>query len=341
MLADVKEWLREEPRQALALGISAVALLLSFLEVVPGPVDPAWLAVLLCGVPIIKEGAEGLFTRFDIKADVLVSLALLASVIIGEIFAAGEVAFIMQLGALLEEAGLACGVGDEGGFAPNLKNHDEAFSYIVKAIEEAGYIPGSEVALAIDAAASEFYQDGKYVLKGENKTFNNAEMAQWLAEFTSKYPLISIEDGMAESDWDGWGMLTASLGERTQLVGDDVFVTNPSILAEGIAEGVANSILIKLNQIGTVTETLDTIEMAKEAAYTTVVSHRSGETEDSFIADLAVGVNAGQIKTGSLCRSERMAKYNQLLRIEEELGDGAEFFGPMLAEYYALDESED
>ena len=222
-----------------------------------------------------------------------------------------------------------------------LENHDEAFSYIVKAIEEAGYIPGSEVALAIDAAASEFYQDGKYVLKGENKTFNNAEMAQWLAEFTSKYPLISIEDGMAESDWDGWGMLTASLGERTQLVGDDVFVTNPSILAEGIAEGVANSILIKLNQIGTVTETLDTIEMAKEAAYTTVVSHRSGETEDSFIADLAVGVNAGQIKTGSLCRSERMAKYNQLLRIEEELGDGAEFFGPMLAEYYALDESED
>ena len=242
---------------------------------------------------------------------------------------------------LLEKDGHVTSVGDEGGFAPNLKNHDEAFSYIVKAIEEAGYIPGSEVALAIDAAASEFYQDGKYVLKGENKTFNNAEMAQWLAEFTSKYPLISIEDGMAESDWDGWGMLTASLGERTQLVGDDVFVTNPSILAEGIAEGVANSILIKLNQIGTVTETLDTIEMAKEAAYTTVVSHRSGETEDSFIADLAVGVNAGQIKTGSLCRSERMAKYNQLLRIEEELGDGAEFFGPMLAEYYALDESED
>ena len=222
---------------------------------------------------------------------------------------------------LLEKDGHVTSVGDEGGFAPNLKNHDEAFSYIVKAIEEAGYIPGSEVALAIDAAASEFYQDGKYVLKGENKTFNNAEMAQWLAEFTSKYPLISIEDGMAESDWDGWGMLTASLGERTQLV--------------------ANSILIKLNQIGTVTETLDTIEMAKEAAYTTVVSHRSGETEDSFIADLAVGVNAGQIKTGSLCRSERMAKYNQLLRIEEELGDGAEFFGPMLAEYYALDESED
>ncbi|WP_297216910.1 phosphopyruvate hydratase [uncultured Desulfovibrio sp.] len=239
---------------------------------------------------------------------------------------------------ILEKDGYSTGVGDEGGFAPNFKNHDEAFSYLIKAIEEAGYNPGSEVALAIDAAASEFYQDGKYVLKGENLSLNNAEMAQWLEEFTKKYPLISIEDGMAEGDWDGWGMLTASLGDRIQLVGDDVFVTNPSILAEGIAEGVANSILIKLNQIGTVTETLDTIEMAKEAAYTTVISHRSGETEDSFIADLAVGVNAGQIKTGSLCRSERMAKYNQLLRIEEELGDGAEFFGPMLAEYYALDE---
>ncbi len=235
---------------------------------------------------------------------------------------------------ILEKDGHSTGVGDEGGFAPNFKSHDEAFSYLIKAIEEAGYNPGSEVALAIDAAASEFYKEGKYVLKGENLSLNNAEMAQWLEEFTRKYPLISIEDGMAEGDWDGWSMLTGSLGDRIQLVGDDVFVTNPAILAEGIAEGVANSILIKLNQIGTVTETLDTIEMAKEAAYTTVISHRSGETEDSFIADLAVGVNAGQIKTGSLCRSERMAKYNQLLRIEEELGDGAEFFGPMLAEYY-------
>ena len=235
---------------------------------------------------------------------------------------------------ILEKDGHSTGVGDEGGFAPNFKSHDEAFAYLIKAIEEAGYNPGSEVALAIDAAASEFYKDGKYVLKGENLSLNNAEMAQWLEEFTRKYPLISIEDGMAEGDWDGWSMLTNSLGDRIQLVGDDVFVTNPAILAEGIAEGVANSILIKLNQIGTVTETLDTIEMAKEAAYTTVISHRSGETEDSFIADLAVGVNAGQIKTGSLCRSERMAKYNQLLRIEEELGDGAEFFGPMLAEYY-------
>ena len=245
------------------------------------------------------------------------------------------------LQAILKKDGHVTSVGDEGGFAPNLKNHDEAFSYIVKAIEEAGYIPGSEVALAIDAAASEFYQDGKYVLKGEDKTFNNAEMAQWLAEFTSKYPLISIEDGMAESDWDGWGMLSAALGDHVQLVGDDVFVTNPAILAEGIDQGVGNSILIKLNQIGTVTETLDTIEMAKEASYSTVVSHRSGETEDSFIADLAVGVNAGQIKTGSLCRSERMAKYNQLLRIEEELGDDADFFGPIMAEYYLQLEDED
>ena len=241
---------------------------------------------------------------------------------------------------ILQADGHVTSVGDEGGFAPNLKSHDEAFAYIIKAIEEAGYNPGSEIVLAIDAAASEFYQDGKYVLKGENRTFSSAEMTAWLEEFTRKYPLISIEDGMAEGDWDGWKMLTSSLGD-IQLVGDDVFVTNPSILAEGINEGVGNSILIKLNQIGTVTETLDTIEMAKEAAYTTVISHRSGETEDSFIADLAVGVNAGQIKTGSLSRSDRMAKYNQLLRIEEELGDGAEFFGPMLAEYYALSDSDD
>ncbi len=245
------------------------------------------------------------------------------------------------LAAILKADGHVTSVGDEGGFAPNLKNHDEAFSYMMKAIEQAGYNPGTEVALAIDVASSEFYQDGKYVLKGENKTFTNAEMTEWLAEFTRRYPLISIEDGMAENDWEGWAMLTTTLGDHVQLVGDDLFVTNSSILAEGIAEGVANSILIKLNQIGTVTETLDTIEMAKEAGYTTVVSHRSGETEDSFIADLAVGVNAGQIKTGSLSRSDRMAKYNQLLRIEEELGDDAEFFGPMLAEYYGLGHGDD
>ncbi len=244
------------------------------------------------------------------------------------------------LKALLAADGHVTSVGDEGGFAPNLKNHDQAFSYIMRAIEEAGYIPGSEVALAIDAAASEFYKDGKYVLAGENKTFSNQEMVHWLGEFTEKYPLISIEDGLAESDWDGWRLLSANMGENIQIVGDDIFVTNPDILAEGISEGVGNSILIKLNQIGTLTETMDTIEMAKEAAYTTVISHRSGETEDSFIADLAVGVNAGQIKTGSLCRSDRVAKYNQLLRIEEELEDSATYFGPMMAEYFALSDEE-
>jgi len=240
------------------------------------------------------------------------------------------------LKTILAKDGHVTSVGDEGGFAPNLKSHDEAFAYIIKAIEEAGYKPGEDVFLAIDAASSEFYENGKYILKGENKTFTNAEMTVWLEEFTQKYPLISIEDGMAENDWDGWGMLTVSLGDKIQLVGDDLFVTNPAILAEGIEKGIANSILIKLNQIGTVTETLDTIEMAKEHGYTTVISHRSGETEDSFIADLAVAVNSGQIKTGSLCRSERMAKYNQLLRIEEELEDEADFYGPTLQAVYMM-----
>ncbi len=242
------------------------------------------------------------------------------------------------LRTILAADGHVTSVGDEGGFAPNLKNHDQAFEYIMRAIEESGYIPGSEIALAIDAAASEFYKDGKYILAGENKTFGNEEMVHWLAEFTEKYPLISIEDGLAESDWDGWRILSSNIGENIQLVGDDIFVTNSDILAEGISEGVGNSILVKLNQIGTLTETMDTIEMAKEAAYTTVISHRSGETEDSFIADLAVGVNAGQIKTGSLCRSDRTAKYNQLLRIEEELDESATYFGPMMAEYFALNE---
>lgn len=245
------------------------------------------------------------------------------------------------LAAILKADGHVTSVGDEGGFAPNLKNHDEAFSYIMRAIQEAGYNPGTEVALAIDAAASEFYKDGKYVLASEGKSLSSDEMAAWLAEFTRKYPLISIEDGMAENDWEGWGHLTRELGENIQLVGDDLFVTNPSILAEGIAEGIANSILIKLNQIGTVTETLDTIEMAKQAAYATVISHRSGETEDSFIADLAVGVNAGQIKTGSLSRSDRLAKYNQLLRIEEELDDTAMYYGPVMGANFAFNEPED
>ena len=244
------------------------------------------------------------------------------------------------LKALLAADGHMTAVGDEGGFAPNLKSHDEAFQYIIKAIEQAGYRPGSEISLAIDAAASEFYKDGKYVLSGENKSLSSDEMVAYLADFTNRYPLISIEDGLAESDWEGWKKLTYELGERIQLVGDDIFVTNPDILAEGIDQGIANSILIKLNQIGTVTETLDTIEMAKQAAYTTVVSHRSGETEDSFIADLAVAVNAGQIKTGSLCRSDRLAKYNQLLRIEEELEDSAIYYGPVMAGQWYDEEPE-
>jgi len=242
---------------------------------------------------------------------------------------------------ILAKDGHVTSVGDEGGFAPNLKDHNQAFAYIMKAIEETGYIPGSEVALAIDAAASEFYKDRKYVLTGEKKKLPSKDMIKWLAEFTEKYPLISIEDGLAEGDWEGWRSLTVAIGDSVQIVGDDLFVTNPAILAEGIAEGLGNSVLVKLNQIGTVTETLDAIEMAKEAGYTTIISHRSGETEDSFIADLAVAVNAGQIKTGSLCRSDRIAKYNQLLRIEEELGDTATYYGPMIAEYFDLTDDSD
>ncbi len=236
------------------------------------------------------------------------------------------------LKGLLAADGHVTSVGDEGGFAPNLQSHEEAFQYIIKAIEKAGYKPGPDIALAIDAAASEFYRDGKYVFAGEGREFDAAGLVDYYAEMCAKYPLVSIEDGLAEGDWDGWAVLTDKLGERIQLVGDDVFVTNPDILAEGIEKGCANSILIKLNQIGTLTETLDTIELAKNAAYTNVVSHRSGETEDNFIADLAVAVNAGQIKTGSLCRSDRLAKYNQLLRIEEDLAEDGIYYGPILGE---------
>ncbi len=242
---------------------------------------------------------------------------------------------------LLDRDGHVTSVGDEGGFAPNLKSHDEAFQYLMSAIEEAGYNPGSEVALAVDVAASEFYKDGKYVLKGENLEFNSEQMVDWLADFAARYPLVSIEDGMDESDREGWKLLTVRLGTDIQLVGDDVFVTNPAILAEGIEDGIANAILIKVNQIGTLTETMDTIELAKEAAYSTVISHRSGETEDSFIADLAVAVNGGQIKTGSLSRSDRIAKYNQLLRIEEELDETAIYYGPILASHFGLDVDEE
>ncbi len=232
---------------------------------------------------------------------------------------------------ILHKDGLATSVGDEGGFAPNFASHEQAFKYILKAIEEAGYEPGSQIALAIDAAASEFYKDGKYHFAGENKILTARELTDYYADLADKFPLVSIEDGLAEGDWDGWEALSDTLGDRLQLVGDDIFVTNPALLADGIMRGVGNAILIKLNQIGTLTETMDCIEMAKEASYATVISHRSGETEDSFIADLAVAVNAGQIKTGSLCRSDRMAKYNQLLRIEEDLDSQGVYFGPAMA----------
>ena len=218
-------------------------------------------------------------------------------------------------------------VGDEGGFAPDLKSNEEALTLLMQAIETAGYKPGEQIALALDCAASEFYKDGKYVLEGEGRSLTNVELTDVWADWAARYPIISIEDGMAEGDWDGWKMLTDRLGNKVQLVGDDVFVTNPKILREGIQKGIANSILIKINQIGTLSETFAAIEMAKRAAYSNVISHRSGETEDSLIADLAVGSNAGQIKTGSLSRSDRTAKYNQLIRIEEDLGDIANYAG--------------
>ena len=236
-----------------------------------------------------------------------------------------------SLKKILHKDGLATSVGDEGGFAPNFASHEQAFKYIMKAIEEAGYEPGSQIALAIDAAASEFYKDGKYHFVGENRILTARELTDYYADLAGKFPIVSIEDGLAEADWDGWEVLSDVLGDRLQLVGDDIFVTNPALLADGIMRGVGNAILIKLNQIGTLTETMDCIEMAKEASYATVISHRSGETEDSFIADLSVAVNAGQIKTGSLCRSDRMAKYNQLLRIEEDLDSQGVYFGPAMA----------
>ena len=218
-------------------------------------------------------------------------------------------------------------VGDEGGFAPNFSGNDEALDFILEAINSSGYEVGSQVALGLDCASSEFYKDGKYVLKSEGLQLSASEFCDYLATLAEKYPIISIEDGMAEDDWDGWSVLTDRLGSSVQLVGDDLFVTNTNILQRGIDQSIANSILVKINQIGTLSETMAAIEMAKRASYTSVVSHRSGETEDSFIADLAVGSNAGQIKTGSLSRSDRLAKYNQLLRIEEELGDRARYAG--------------
>ncbi|MBA53374.1 MAG: phosphopyruvate hydratase [Pseudomonadales bacterium] len=231
------------------------------------------------------------------------------------------------LKSVLSAKGLNTAVGDEGGFAPNLSSNEEALQVISEAVEKAGYKLGENVTLALDCAASEFYKDGKYVLAGDNKTLSSAEFADYLADLCSRYPIISIEDGLDESDWDGWKVLTEKLGEKVQLVGDDLFVTNTKILKEGIEKNIANSILIKFNQIGSLTETLDAIKMANDAGYTAVISHRSGETEDATIADLAVATAAGQIKTGSLCRSDRVAKYNQLLRIEEVIGDQAPYKG--------------
>ena len=231
------------------------------------------------------------------------------------------------LKSVLKSKKLSTAIGDEGGFAPNLSSNEEAIQIIIAAIEKAGFKPGEQICIALDPAASEFYSDGKYNLEGEGVVKTSAEMVDFYAQLVEKYPIISIEDGLAEDDWDGWKLMTEKLGHKLQIVGDDLFVTNTERLSRGIATGTANSILIKVNQIGTLTETFDTIEMAKRAGYTAVVSHRSGETEDATIADIAVATNAGQIKTGAPARTDRVAKYNQLLRIEEMLGCAAGFGG--------------
>ncbi|WP_404385833.1 phosphopyruvate hydratase [Caenispirillum salinarum] len=248
---------------------------------------------------------------------------------------AGSIAEAVRMGAeifhhlkkKLSAAGLNTNVGDEGGFAPNLKSSEEALTFIMQAIEAAGYKPGDDIMLALDAASSEFFKDGKYEMKGEGKSLDREGMVKYLEDLCNRFPILSIEDGMSEDDWEGWKMLTDTIGNRVQLVGDDLFVTNPERLADGIAKGVGNSILVKVNQIGTLSETLEAVEMAHKANYTAVLSHRSGETEDATIADIAVATNCGQIKTGSLSRTDRMAKYNQLIRIEEELDTAAVFMG--------------
>ena len=233
---------------------------------------------------------------------------------------------------LLKDVNHNTGVGDEGGFAPNLASADEAIGFILRACEKAGYLPGEDIMLALDAAATEFYKDGRYQLSGERKILSSEQMTRYYADLCTRYPIISIEDGMSEDDFDGWAMLTEAIGDKVQLVGDDLFVTNTVRLADGIERGLANAILIKVNQIGTLSETLEAVEMAHKAGYRAVMSHRSGETEDSTIADLAVATNCGQIKTGSLARSDRLAKYNQLIRIEEQLGRSARFAGNSITE---------
>ncbi len=269
---------------------------------------------------IVNGGAHAT-NNLDIQEFMIIPIG--ADSLAGAVRMGAEIFHVLK--KLLKEKGLSTGVGDEGGFAPDLESNEAALKLIISAVKSAGYQPGKDIGLALDCAASEFYKDGSYVLASENKKYSAEEMIGYYEDLVGRYPIVSIEDGLAEEDWDGWGLLTDRLGGSVQLVGDDIFVTNPEILARGIEEGIANAILIKLNQIGTVTETLDAIEMAKQEGYMTVISHRSGETEDAYIADLAVGVNAGQIKTGSMSRSDRIAKYNQLLRIEEELGAGARF----------------
>ena len=246
----------------------------------------------------------------------------------------GAEAVFHSLKSVLHSRDLSTAVGDEGGFAPSLETNEEAIQVILEASEKAGYKPGSDILIALDVAASELYENGQYHLKGEGVTKSSEEMVDYFEDLCEKYPIISIEDGLDESDWEGWSLLTKRLGQTVQLVGDDLFVTNTKILSEGIEKNIGNSILIKLNQIGTVTETLEAIEMAKKAGYTAVISHRSGESEDTFIADLAIATNAGQIKTGSLCRTDRTAKYNQLLRVEEVLAEKAIF--PQLEAFYNL-----
>ena len=271
----------------------------------------------------IVNGGEHADNPIDIQEFMIMPVA--AATMSDAVRAGSEVFQALKAG--LKKEGHSTNVGDEGGFAPNLASADEALSFIMQAIESADYKPGEDVMLALDAASSEFYVDGKYELKGEGKSLDVDGMIAYYQDLVVRYPIVSIEDGMAEDDWDGWKALTEALGEKVQLVGDDIFVTNPARLAEGIKHGVANSILVKVNQIGTLSETLETLSVAHKAGYTAVMSHRSGETEDSTIADLAVATNCGQIKTGSLSRSDRIAKYNQLIRLEEHLGPAGRYAG--------------
>ncbi|MBV23489.1 MAG: phosphopyruvate hydratase [Rhodospirillaceae bacterium] len=271
----------------------------------------------------IVNGGEHADNPIDIQEFMIMPVA--AATMSDAVRAGSEVFQALKAG--LKKEGHSTNVGDEGGFAPNLASADEALSFIMQAIESADYKPGEDVMLALDAASSEFYVDGKYELKGEGKSLDADGMIAYYQDLVVRYPIVSIEDGMAEDDWDGWKALTEALGEKVQLVGDDIFVTNPARLAEGIKHGVANSILVKVNQIGTLSETLETLSVAHKAGYTAVMSHRSGETEDSTIADLAVATNCGQIKTGSMSRSDRLAKYNQLIRLEEHLGPAGRYAG--------------